>query len=71
MSLSARKFVVGLAGPSDPVSRASRRVIIHVDVLKAAKVSAGDVLALSRADNIPGHKKVLAISTMPWQNLSR
>lgn len=58
MSIALRTFVVAVADGSDPVSRASRRVIVHADVLKAAKLLAGDVLALSEADKAAEHKKV-------------
>ncbi|KAF7798284.1 hypothetical protein EIP86_009503 [Pleurotus ostreatoroseus] len=65
MSISARSFVVGVTGSSDPVSRASRRVIVHADVLKAAKILAGDVLALSEADKTTEQKKVGVVQSAP------
>lgn len=60
MSLAARTFVVGVSDPSTPVSRASRRVIVSVDVLKSAKILAGDVVALSEPDKSPGEHRVSA-----------
>ena len=65
MSISTRSFVVGVTGSSDPVSRASRRVIVHADVLKAAKILAGDVLALSEADKTTEQKKVGVVQSAP------
>lgn len=65
MSITARSFVVGVTGSSDPVSRASRRVIVHADVLKAAKILAGDVLALSEADKATEQKKVGVVQSAP------
>ncbi|KAI0671254.1 AAA family ATPase [Trametes maxima] len=49
--LSARKFTVESFNSSEPVSRASRRVIINAEVLKQAKVYAGDVVGLSSANS--------------------
>ena len=46
----ARTFVVRAVDASEPVSRTSRRVVVHADVLKAAKILAGDVVALSQVD---------------------
>lgn len=60
MSLAARTFVVAVTDISEPVSRASRRVIISADVLKSAKILAGDVVALSEADKGTGEHRVSA-----------
>lgn len=49
MSLSARPFTVHLADADETISRASRRINIHVDILKIAKIVVGDVLALTDA----------------------
>ena len=50
MSISVRTFVVHLADADETEGRASRRIHIHADMLKAAKLIAGDVLALACAD---------------------
>lgn len=46
-SITSRTFTVGLSNASDSTSRAARRVIINAEILKAAKLYAGDVLTLS------------------------
>lgn len=46
-SLSSKTFIVGIPNVSDSAFRAARRLIINAEVLKAAKIYAGDVLALS------------------------
>ena len=51
-SLLSRKFVVQLASSSDATPRASRRVIINAVIVKAAKLCAGDVIALLDHDNV-------------------
>lgn len=61
MSISTRTFIVGLANSFDSVSRASRRVIIQADLLKASKILAGDVVALSEADKEFEQQKVWSI----------
>jgi AAA family ATPase len=50
MSISVRAFVVHLAEPDGSHSRASRRVYVHAEMLKVAKLIAGDVVALASAD---------------------
>ncbi|GJE86889.1 AAA family ATPase [Phanerochaete sordida] len=50
MSISVRTFIVRLAEAEESFSRAARRIFVHADVLKAAKVVAGDVLALTSSD---------------------
>ena len=50
MSISARDFVVHLARADETQSRAARRIHLHADLLKAAKLIAGDILALTSAD---------------------
>ncbi|KAI0642851.1 AAA family ATPase [Trametes meyenii] len=55
--LSTRKFTVESFNSSEPISRAARRVIINTEVLKQAKVYAGDVVGLSSADS----QKVFAV----------
>ncbi|KAI0369393.1 AAA family ATPase [Pilatotrama ljubarskyi] len=49
--LSTRKFTVEAFNPSESSSRAARRVIINAEVLKQAKVYAGDVVGLSSAES--------------------
>lgn len=48
--MSNQSFIVELS-PSDPLARATRRIIIHADVLKARRITAGDVLGLTRDDS--------------------
>jgi AAA family ATPase len=50
-SLCSKKFVVQLADSSEYTARASRRLIVNSDILKAAKLYAGDIIALSNSDN--------------------
>lgn len=56
-SWMSKNFVIGLANFSEPTPRATRRVIINADVVKAVKLCAGDVVALSDPDN-PDNTKV-------------
>lgn len=49
-SISSRKFSAFSAGDSEFTFRSGRRVIINSDVLKAAKLCTGDVVALSAGD---------------------
>ncbi|EPQ54885.1 AAA-domain-containing protein [Gloeophyllum trabeum ATCC 11539] len=60
-SLSSRPFTVSLAEPAE-APRGARRVIIHADVLKTAKICAGDVLALSPLDPPAGAKTLYPLS---------
>jgi len=46
-SLASKSFTVELADPSISTSRGARRVVIHADVLRACKLSAGDVVRVS------------------------
>lgn len=52
------------------MSRASRRVIIQADILKAAKILAGDVLALSQADKASEQQKVGVFRDQPYRSPS-
>lgn len=49
--LATRKFNVEAVESLESVSRAARRIIINADILKQAKVYAGDVVGLSSADS--------------------
>lgn len=51
-----RTYTVHLANADETLSRASRRILIHADVLKASKLIAGDVLALASAQETEEHK---------------
>ncbi|KAI0775577.1 AAA family ATPase [Trametes elegans] len=55
--LSTRKFTVEESNSLEPNSRAIRRVIVNAEILKQAKVYAGDVVGLSSADS----KKAFAV----------
>jgi len=63
--ISSGEFTVGLASDSDVKSRAARRVICNADVLKAAKIFAGDIVALSDACET-ATIKVHAIRQFHW-----
>lgn len=56
MSISARSFTVHLADTEETLSRASRRIFIHADILKVTKLVAGDVLAVASAQESEGYK---------------
>ena len=49
-ALAARKFTVEVANELEPISRASRRVVINAALLKQANLYAGDVVALVSSD---------------------
>lgn len=51
---SSKKFVTQLTDSYESIPRAARRIIINADVVKAAKLCAGDVIALSSSDKIEG-----------------
>ena len=53
--LSTRKFTAEAVNTSEPISRATRRIIINAEILKQAKVYAGDVVGLSAADSHKVH----------------
>ncbi|EMD39468.1 hypothetical protein CERSUDRAFT_111775 [Gelatoporia subvermispora B] len=48
-SISSRTFTVQAAHGSETVARAARRVIVNAEILKGARLCAGDVVALSAA----------------------
>lgn len=48
-SVTSRTFVVHLEDHFESTFRAARRVTIHADILKSAKLCAGDVVAVSGA----------------------
>lgn len=48
--LSSKHFTVAFNESLDGVPRAARRLLFSADVLKAAKLCAGDVVALSNGD---------------------
>ncbi|KAI0823937.1 AAA family ATPase [Trametes gibbosa] len=56
--LSTRKYTVETSDSSESVSRTARRVFINAEVLKQAKVYAGDVVGLSAS---PNSHKVFAV----------
>jgi AAA family ATPase len=47
----SKTFVVQVADSSEYTPRASRRLIINADIVKAAKLCAGDIIALWDHDN--------------------
>lgn len=59
--LASKKFVIALSDSSESsLPRASRRIIINADVAKAAKLCAGDVVALSSS----GRSNSLTVSSI-------
>ena len=62
MSISARSFTVRLAEEDNTLSRATRRIYIHADILKVVKITAGDVLALASAQDSEQYKVVVSRS---------
>ena len=46
-AFASKKFTINISNPTDPISRASRRVIINSELLKQEKVYTGDVVAIS------------------------
>ncbi|KAI0686843.1 AAA family ATPase [Cytidiella melzeri] len=48
--ISERVFHVVL-NPPEPVDRSARRIVVHVDVLKASKIAAGDALLIKKEDS--------------------
>jgi AAA family ATPase len=50
--LSSKRFVVKVADSSEETARTSRRLIVNADIVKAAKLCTGDVIALSDYDNV-------------------
>ncbi len=51
-ALANKKFVVEASDPSEPVSRASRRIVINAEILKQARVYAGDVIAVVSSESL-------------------
>ncbi|EIW59744.1 AAA family ATPase [Trametes versicolor FP-101664 SS1] len=66
--LATRKFNVEAVESLESVSRAARRIIINADILKQAKVYAGDVVGLSSADS---HKAFAVGVAWPSSELSQ
>ncbi|KAI0632362.1 AAA family ATPase [Trametes polyzona] len=66
--LATRKFTVETFSPTEPDSRATRRVIVNADILKQAKVYAGDVVGLSSVDS---HKLFAVGVAWPSSDLSQ
>ncbi|OCH87928.1 AAA family ATPase [Obba rivulosa] len=64
-SISSRTFTVRAAHGSEAVARAARRVIVNAELLKGARLCAGDVVALSAADT---HTKAFAVGIV-WPSL--
>ena len=60
-TFAGKKFTIGISDPTDPISRASRRVICSSELLKQSKVYAGDVVAIS-SDSFKVRFPCLALS---------
>ncbi len=50
-AFAGRKFTVNISNSTEQISRASRRIIIHSELLKQSKVYSGDVVAISSAES--------------------
>ncbi|TFK38925.1 P-loop containing nucleoside triphosphate hydrolase protein [Crucibulum laeve] len=66
-TFSTKKFVVEFYEGLENPYRAARRVIFNSDVLKAAKLCTGDIVALSKGD-ISGSSKEFAVGVV-WPSL--
>ncbi|KAH9919180.1 AAA family ATPase [Epithele typhae] len=55
--VSSRKFTIEVANEDEPISRATRRVVINVDIMKQAKLYAGDEIAIAS----PNSTKAIAV----------
>ncbi len=63
----AKAFIVQLFTPPGASSRAVRRVIVNADILKSVRVSAGDVLAISKiGDSHSSKVQVRAPIPLPY-----
>jgi AAA family ATPase len=60
-TISAKAFTVTLADLLESEFRSARRVIVNADLLKASKLSAGDVVALVHAES-PNSSPIVSIS---------
>ncbi|KAI0687036.1 AAA family ATPase [Earliella scabrosa] len=50
-AISSKRFTIEEHASNEPISRASRRIVINADVLKQAKLYAGDVVAISPVES--------------------
>lgn len=69
-SFSSKNFTAKLSDSGELPPRAARRVVINADIAKAAKLCAGDAIALAEADKTQGSKVGLFISDNYWQILT-
>ncbi|GJJ08821.1 hypothetical protein Clacol_003040 [Clathrus columnatus] len=51
-TLSTKKFRVSLAESSSSISRAAKRIVVNYEVLRNAKLAAGDVLRITASDSL-------------------
>jgi len=49
--ISAKKFSIEISDSSECLARASRRIVINAEQLKAAKLFTGDIIAISPWDS--------------------
>ncbi|KAL5529736.1 hypothetical protein ACEPAG_5721 [Sanghuangporus baumii] len=74
MSLSSRTFLVCLTDLSDvsgTSSRASRRILVNADLLKSAKIFAGDVIAITASDQSDSRPRAFSVGVAwPSQDAS-
>ncbi|EIN12273.1 AAA-domain-containing protein [Punctularia strigosozonata HHB-11173 SS5] len=67
-TIHGRAFVVKLSGPLDADPRAVRRITVHAEVLSAAKLYAGDVVALLGTKNEAQESKPFAVGVV-WPSM--
>lgn len=51
MAALSKRFTVTLADPSSSTSRAAKRIVVNSELLRNAKVAAGDVLSISASNS--------------------
>ena len=61
-AFSGRKFTVDVSNPAEPISRVSRRIVINSELLKQARIYAGDVVAIISAESPKVKDSVFAFS---------
>ena len=48
--LAGKEFTIDITDPAESISRASQRIHVNTDILKQAKVYAGDVVAITSSE---------------------
>lgn len=63
-SISSRNFTVKVVDALETEPRAVRRVICNADILKVAKICAGDIVALSSGSTLPTGKVKITLRSL-------